>query len=843
MSEAGGPDDTANAPPTDSITRPGRPSESWTEAGAETLPDGGAPLIRPEGRVERYVDLGLLARGGMSEVRRVHDRHLGRPLVMKVMDWRLIDRPEAHARFLSEAHISARLQHPGIVAVQDVGALPDGRLWFTMKQVDGRTLGAVVAAVHGAARGGRWVETEDGWSLRRLIEALLRVVQTVAYAHGEGVVHRDLKPDNIMIGAFGEVMVMDWGIARALDAARPLAPRETAPPDTPTDTPPTDPATTIIGTPAYMAPEQARGQTPTAATDVYALGGVLYHVLAGAPPLRSGGNPLAVLLRPPPRLPPTVTAADGSARALPPALVAVCHRALMSDPAQRSGMAAFADGLRAWLDGEAQRAQSRALVDEARAMGPEIERLRVRAAAHDARARALLEPLAAHAPIAEKRPAWDEADAAVALRRRARALELALVHTLRGALEADPTSTAARALLNTHYRERLLDAERRRDPEAAADATAQLRLHDPAGNAEWLRGQGRLTLLTDPPGATVALFRLEERDRRRVPVPMEGALRTPLRDHPLPRGHYLLVLRAPGRVTVRYPVAMERGGDWHGIPPGGRAPRPIVLPPVDEIGPDAVYVPPSWGVLGGVADAADGLPRQRVWLDGFVMQRHPVTLAGYRAFLDGLRAAGRVDEALGCVPAGRTADGPGLFRLTPDGFAPGVPVGFEWDDDLPVFRMSWQAARACAAWRAARDGLPWRLPESLEWERAARGVDERRYAMGDHLDPAFACVAESHRGPPAPAPVTAFELDESVYGVRGLTGNVRDFCATAYRRAGAPIVDGRPDVADPAAVTHRIVRGGAFPTQRGWCGAACRFAVHPTSIGANVGIRLVRSLG
>src|SRR6185503_904363 len=107
-----------------------------------------------------------------------------------------------------------QLQHPGIVAIHDRGVLEDGRLWFTMREVRGRTLGEVIDEVHAASRPQGFREAPSGWTFRRLVDAFARIAQAVAYAHRRGVVHRDLKPDNLMVGEFGEVLVMDWGLAR-----------------------------------------------------------------------------------------------------------------------------------------------------------------------------------------------------------------------------------------------------------------------------------------------------------------------------------------------------------------------------------------------------------------------------------------------------------------------------------------------------------------------------------------------------------------------------------------------------------------------------------------------------
>ena len=230
-----------------------------------TLPDGTVDhLLRvaagddDRGRYEPVEEIG---RGGMGVVHRAHDRELRRDVAMKVLHGP--DAAELARRLHLEARVLASLEHPGIVPVHDVGTL-DGRAFYVMKLVRGQRL--------------------DEWAARspalaERLRAFERICETVAFAHAHGVVHRDLKPGNVMLGAFGEVLVMDWGVAKVLAetgvAAEPAA-GEGA------DTV----AGTVLGTPGYMAPEQAAGDTRAvdARTDVYALGGLLHFLLAGAPP-------------------------------------------------------------------------------------------------------------------------------------------------------------------------------------------------------------------------------------------------------------------------------------------------------------------------------------------------------------------------------------------------------------------------------------------------------------------------------------------------------------------------------------------------------------------------------
>lgn len=224
----------------------------------------------------RYRLVEELGRGGMGVVYRARDEVLAREVAIKVL--RAVDLPEdVDARLAREARILARLEHPGIVPVHDLGTLPDGRRYYVMRLVRGQPLDAWLAG---------------GPSLRERIDLLLRVCDAVSFAHARGIIHRDLKPGNIMVGEFGEVLVLDWGVAKELgDPERRI-------PDAPTGTAAGDDGKmgrtahgTVLGTEGYMAPEQARGDVALvdARSDVYALGALLHAVSGpGAPkPVRA----------------------------------------------------------------------------------------------------------------------------------------------------------------------------------------------------------------------------------------------------------------------------------------------------------------------------------------------------------------------------------------------------------------------------------------------------------------------------------------------------------------------------------------------------------------------------
>jgi hypothetical protein len=241
-------------------------------------------------RAGRYLVEGEIARGGMGIVLRAHDPDLKRPLAVKVLQACYRGDPGLTHRFVEEAQITGQLQHPGVPPVHEVGLLPDGRPFMALKLIDGAALDVLLA------RRPSLRHDPAHW-----LAVFGSVCQAVAYAHSRGVIHRDLKPGNIMVGAFGEVQVMDWGLAKVLSGGRQALGPGAAPPDVPpgADAPGSPHATepgAVVGTPGYTAPEQARGEPADERADVFGLGAILCVVLTGRPPFL-GEDRLGVLLQ------------------------------------------------------------------------------------------------------------------------------------------------------------------------------------------------------------------------------------------------------------------------------------------------------------------------------------------------------------------------------------------------------------------------------------------------------------------------------------------------------------------------------------------------------------------
>ncbi len=341
-----------------------------TESPPVVLP--GSPELAAPAATGRYEILGEIARGGMGAVLLGRDPALGRELAVKVLLADHRGRPAMVRRFVEEAQIGGQLQHPGVVPVYDVGVFADQRPYFAMKLVRGRTLAALLD--------GRAGPSED---LPRFVGIFESVCQAVAYAHAHKVIHRDLKPSNVMVGSFGEVQVMDWGLAKVLETGGEAEESGTAPGvRTARDGRPADASRdgSVLGTAAYMAPEQARGEVDRLdeRCDVFALGGILCEILTGRPPFAAPSRTEAL------RLAAAGDTSDALARldscGADPQLLALARGCLETDAAARLRDAGeVARAMAAYLSGVQERVRAAELARVEAQARAEEERKRRRA--------------------------------------------------------------------------------------------------------------------------------------------------------------------------------------------------------------------------------------------------------------------------------------------------------------------------------------------------------------------------------------------------------------------------------------------------------------------------------
>ena len=855
-----------------------------------------------------------IGRGGMGVVYLAKEEPVGRHVALKLLPFSVTLNERTLKRFQREIRATAKLEHPNIVRVYTVGEWR-GQPYYVMEYIDGISLSSflnqtrdasgyeagtvftssqreaaervseretIIVAEEEPDDGRRSAESDESQSggaqgphERRYFEEITQVVRDAAealdYAHRQGVIHRDVKPSNLLLTREGHVRITDFGVALE------------------TDSPTLTETGVMVGTPQYMSPEQllARRVKIDARTDVYSLGATLYELLTLTPAFRAHSREqllLKIAVQDPkhprrlnPRAPRELAVialkameknpdhryqsaqfmADDLGRflageailAVPPSWPTRFAKFVRRHKALSAAVAAAAvclavGGTMAWrfanqqrhrqfekLVRQAKQAEAKGRTDEAydhyrEAHGldqadtlvaaaldriktdlrslreAEARKQREQQAATKIRdATSLIEDYKAAAQAARHLheqidQAWRDLQGIHPLQTKKvdpDALEREIVELRRGqtnalrdaaaafakangllhqALALAPGSKPARALLAALYFAALLDAEARRS-DREAEAFHQLAsVYDDGTLADRLKGDGTLTLDTEPQGAAVTLMRYEDDGQRLVLLPERDFGETPLKPEAIAMGSCLLVIEKEGFRPVRYPALVTRQAQLSVNVP---------LYTDEQIGAALVYVPAGPCVLGADPKAVDPLPTGTVSLPGFFIGRTEVTCGQYLEFLSS--GAQVIDDY---VPlACSRYPSKDVWPRNPEGKFE-IPQSIS--RDLPVFGVCPDGASAYCKWLSQKTGRVFRLPSAAEWEKAARGADGRFFPWGnqpmrDYCNALAPGSVLPRDETPLLARVASHPLDVSVYGAYDMAGNLWEVCSGRLRES------------------------------------------------------------
>jgi serine/threonine protein kinase/formylglycine-generating enzyme required for sulfatase activity len=769
------------------------------EAVADTiLPESAAATTIPLTTVseaERYGAPRAVAEGGVGVIVAYTDSRLGRRVALKTLQPKYAQRQDLVAMLAREARITGSLEHPNIIPVYDAGVSKDGLPFYVMKLVEAPTLADVLDPLADE-------QAVSDYPLGRLLRIFVQVCQAVDYAHSHGVIHCDLKPANVLVGSFGQVLVVDWGLAFVAEEG------------------------TICrgGTLGFVSPEQMEsGGAIDARTDVYALGSILYNILTRRRPFEDDDYRSKKGVRHPgilPTAPREIPFGDPA----PEELEEICIRSMAVRPDERTpGAGALAQAIEAFLEGTKERERRRRRADDLvknaddlatnyfELLGTRPDRM--------AAVQALRTHVAPWEPPERKRELWDAEDSLSVIDTLAVRTLHAAASTYEQALDEVRGHEQARRGLVRLYASELKRAEQRGDERDRVYFEGLVKQYDDGSFARAAAGTGALTIECMPAGVHVEMSRFEEQNRRLIPTGDKSLGTAPLRDVALELGSYQIDVTVPGGRPVRFPVVIK----------GGERVRIFadLLALADEPR-DEVLVPGGPAILGSGEGVLEGDQIREVDVPSFFIERLPVSFRDYLEFLTQVvQNLGNTAHAL--TP--RHGQGQPFWRWNGSEFV--IADIKQWGDnaeallEFPVFGVDVRCAEAYASWKSRRTGRRYRLPTEGEWEKAARGTDGRLYPWGNHFDASFCCMRGSNRGPPRPRPRGMFKSDESPFGVRDMAGGVAEWVTPA-----------------PTAIRERaresVSRGGAWCDWRTDCLLPARRPYVTGERSARVGFRLAR---